>query len=59
MAGAIIALIPFTNGVYCFAIPVGIWALIALNGRGARAAFRRTGRSAPPSPTDLADDLDR
>ncbi len=57
MAGAIVALVPVVNGCICFAMPFGLWALIALNGRGVRQSFARPGNTPPRA--DLADDLDR
>ena len=53
IAGSILAMIPCTVGCCCLlGLPVGIWALVALNRPGVQAviAYRRT--APPPNPDD-------
>ncbi len=49
LTGAIVALIPCSNGLVCLAMPIGLYALIVLLGGDGKAAFRRP----------AADPLDR
>ena len=45
LTGAICAIIPCVNGCLCFAMPIGIWAVVVLANPDVKAAFRASASS--------------
>ena len=44
--GSLLSIVPFTNGCFCIGLPVGIWAIIALNNQVVRDGYAALARRA-------------